>query len=105
MLDSLSIIEKDIETFKLDIENLKKKQVGLEEKVNAMTETVDINFDRGKDLQLLMDRHEQYSRKSSVRINGVVEQNDEDIESVIINTQKKGSVLRLCKMKLILYIV
>ena len=105
MLDRLSIIEKDIETFKLDIENLKKKQVGLEEKVNAMTETVDINFDRGKDLQLLMDRHEHYSRKSSVRINGVVERNDEDIESVIINTLKKGSVLRLCKMKLILYIV
>ena len=89
MLDRLSIIEKEIETFKLDIENLKKTHAGLEEKVNAMAETVDINFDRGKDLQFLMDRHEQYSRNSSVRITGVVEQNDEDIESVIIDTLKK----------------
>ena len=70
-----------------------------------MAETVDINVDRGKDLHFLMDQHEQYSHKCSVRISGVVEQNVEDIESVSIDTLTKEISLRLCKVKSILYIV
>ena len=89
MLDRLAIIEREIETFKLDLECLKKQQTVLEERVNVLGETVGMNFDHCKDLQFLMDRHEQYSRKSSVRIRGVSEENNEDLESVTLNILQK----------------
>ena len=86
MLDRLSIIVREIETFKLGLECLKKQQTALEERVN---ETVGMNVDHCKDLQFLMDRHEQYLRKSSVRIRGVSEENNEDLESVTLNILQK----------------
>ena len=89
MLTRLSSIEKEIETFKMDLETLKEKQAVLEERLDTMNETVGMNFDHGKDLQFLLDRHEQYSRKSSVRIRGVLEQKGEDIEAVTIDSLKK----------------
>ena len=50
-----------------------------------------MTFDHCKDLHRLLDRHEQYSRKSSVRIRGVSEENNEDLESVTLNTLQKES--------------
>ena len=35
-----------------------------------MSEDTGFNHDHGRELQFLMDRHEQYSRKKSVRIRG-----------------------------------
>ena len=89
MLSRLSSIEKEIETFKMDFENLKQKQTVLEERLATMDETVGLNFDHGKDLKFLMDRQDQYSRKSSVRIRGVLEQKGEDIEALTLDTLKE----------------
>ena len=89
MLARLSIIEKEIETFKEDIDNLKVKQSALEDKVISMSENIGTISDHGRDLQFLMDRQEQYSRKNSVRIKGVLERSGEDIEMVTIDTLKK----------------
>ena len=89
MLARLSIIEKEIETFKKDIDDLKAKQSALEDKVNLISDNVGEISDHGRDLQFVMDRQEQYSRKNSVRIKGVVEQSGEDIEKVTIDTLKK----------------
>ena len=89
MLLRLSGIEKEIEYFKVEIDEIKTKQLALEERVKSMSENIAINYDHGRDLQFLMDRHEQYSRKNSVRIRGVTEQNEEDIEMVTIETLKK----------------
>ena len=89
MLLRLSGIEKEIKYFKVEIDEIKTKQFALEERVKLMSENIAINYDHGRDLQFLMDRHEQYSRKNSVRIRGVTEQNGEDIEMVTIETLKK----------------
>ena len=45
-----------------------------------MSEYIGFNYDHGRDLQFLMDRHEQYSRKDSVRIRGVREEMGADID-------------------------
>ena len=55
MLARLSITEKEIETFKKDIDNLKVKQSALEDKVNSMSENIGAISDHGHDLQFLMD--------------------------------------------------
>ena len=68
MLTRLLSIEKEIETCKMDCETRKEKQAVLEERLDTITDIVGMNFDHEKDLQFLLDRHEQYSRKSSVRI-------------------------------------
>ena len=65
------------------------KQSALEDKVNLMSEKIGAISDHGRDLQFLMDRQEQYSRKNSVRITGDSEQSGEDIEMVTIDTLKK----------------
>ena len=90
MLARLSIIEKEIETFKKkDIDDLKAKQSALEDKVNLISDNVGDISDHGRDLQFFMDHQEQYSWKNSVRIKGVVEQSGEDIKKVKIDTLKK----------------
>jgi len=63
----LSIIEKEIETFKKDIDDLKAKQSALEDKVNLISDNVGEMSDHGRDLQFVMDRQEQYSRKNSIK--------------------------------------
>ena len=65
------------------------KQSALEDKVNLMSEKIGAISDHGRDLQFLMDRQEQYSRKNSVRITGDSERSREDIEMVTIDTLKK----------------
>ena len=89
MLARWSTIEEEIERFKSDISDLKRKQSDLESKVNAMSDDINVNFDNGKDLQFLIDRHEQYSRKNSIRIRGVLEETGEDIEKLTLDTLKK----------------
>ena len=84
MSNSISGIEKEIKYFKVEIDEIKTKQLALEERVKSMSENIAINYDHGRDLQFLMDCHKQYSRKNSVRIRGVTEQNGEDIEMVTI---------------------
>ena len=37
-----------------------------------MSDDISLNYDHGKDLQFLIDRQEQYSRKNSIRIPGGV---------------------------------
>ena len=67
----------------------------LEERLATMEETVGMNFDHGKDLTCLMDRQEQYSCTSSVRIRGVLEQKGEDIEALTLDSLKKDSGINI----------
>ena len=54
-----------------------------------MFKEISFTCDHGKDLHFLIDRHEQYSRKKSIRIRGVVEEMGEGIEKVSLETVKK----------------
>ena len=89
MLARLTTIEEESQTFKVDIADFKSKQSDLESKVNAMLDEISLNYDHGKDLQFLIDRQEQYSRKNSIRMRGVREEMGEDIEKVTLETLKK----------------
>ena len=72
----------------MDLDTLKEKHAVLEERLDTITEIVGIHFDHGKELQFLLDRHEQYSRNSSVRIRGVLEQKGEDSKALTIDSLK-----------------
>ena len=100
MLARLTTIEDQIEKFKVDISVLKTKQSELDSKVNAMSKEISLNCDHGKDLQFVIDRHEQYSRKNSIRLRGVVEEMGEDIEKVTLETLKKELDLDLVRSEI-----
>ena len=89
MLARLTTTGEEIDKFKVDIADLKTKTSDLESKVNAMSDDMSLNYDHGKDLQLLIDRQEQYFRKNSIPIRGVREEMGEDIEKVTLETLKK----------------
>ena len=89
MLARLTTIEEEIDKFKVDIADVKSKHSDLESKVNAMSNDISLNYDHGRDLQFLIDRQEQYSRKNSICIRGVREEMGEDIEKVTLGTLKK----------------
>ena len=59
MLARLTTSEEHIEKFKVDISVLKPKQSDLDSKVNAMSKEISLKCDHGKDLQFVIDRHEQ----------------------------------------------
>ena len=88
MMNRLASLEAQIEKFKDEIEVLKTKNMELESNVNSLSESVANNFDHGRDLQFLIDRQEQYSRKNSIRIKGVMEEDGENIESKMLSTLK-----------------
>ena len=89
MLARLTTKEEEIDKVKVDIADLQTKQVDLESKVNALSNDIRLNYDHGKDLQFLIDRQEQYSRKNSIRIRGVKEEMGEDIEKVTLETPER----------------
>jgi len=78
--------------FKVEMVDLKTKQSDLESKVKVISEEIGFNHDHGRDLQILMDPHEQCSSKKSIRIRGVKEEMGEDIEQVPLETSKKNSI-------------
>ena len=88
MMNHLASLEAQIEKFKDEIEVLKTKNMELESNVDSFSESVANNFDHGRDLQFLVDRQEQYSRKNSIRIKGVMEEDGENIESIMLLTLK-----------------
>ena len=89
MLNRLSSLEEQIEKFKIEIKNLKAKNSELEANLNVLSENVACNYDHGRDLQFLVDKQEQYSRKSSVRIIGMKEEAGEGIEKKTIEMLKE----------------
>ena len=87
MLARLTPIEEDIEKFKVDISVLKTEQLDLDSKVNTMSKEISVNCDHDKDLQCLIDRQEQYSRKTSIPSRGVMEVMGENIKTVTLETK------------------
>ena len=92
MLAQLSTIEEEFERLKVDISDQERK-LDLESKVRAMSNEISFNCDNDKDLQYLLGHHEQYSRKKSIRLRGVVEEMGEDFEKITLDTLKKELVL------------
>ena len=66
ILNHLSSLEEQIEKFKIEIKSVKAKNSELEANLNILSENVACTYDHGRDLQVLVDKQEQYSRKSSV---------------------------------------
>ena len=81
-------METQIDKFKQDIDELRTQNSKLESTINSLSESVASNFDHRKDLQFLIDRQQQYSRKNSIRITGVMEEPGENIESKSISILK-----------------
>ncbi len=88
ILDRLTNLEKKMETMKKDFESSKEVMSMTGEKVSEVSQQVHHNICQGQDLQFLIDKHEQYSRKNSIRIRDVKEERDEDIEAITINVLK-----------------
>ena len=89
IMNRLSSLESQMEKFKEEIDDLRTQTTNLKSTINSLSESVGNNYDHGKDLQFLVDRQEQYSRKNSIRITGVTEETGESIENKTISILKK----------------
>ena len=89
ILTRLTTIEAEMEKIKIEAEDMKEKQIILTEDITHMKKGIDGNFNNGKDLQFLMDRHEQYSRKNSIRVHNLKEEANEVVEDLIIQAMKE----------------
>ena len=88
MLVRLADIENELEKVKGDVEVVKGKHEVLESKVVVMEDKIKKNNNHGFDMKFLLDRHEQYSRKNSIRVQDVKEEDGENIEQLTIETIK-----------------
>ena len=88
IMNRLSSLESQMEKFKEEIDDLRTQTTNLKSTINSLSESVGNNYDHGKDLQFLVDRQEQYSRKNSIRITGVTEETGESIENKTISILK-----------------
>ncbi len=86
MLERLSKIESDFEKVKNDISQIHERQEKAEEEINAVRNEA---FSKISDLTFLIDKQEQYSRKSSVRLYDVREEENENCQDLVIDVLKK----------------
>ena len=77
-----------MEKLKKDTEVLQTKQAVLESNIHINKANIISNGCHGRDLQFLIDRHEQYSRKNSIHIHDLKEGTNESTEQLTIQTLK-----------------
>ncbi len=78
-----------MERVKTDICYLSTKQANFEHELNLIKDDVADNGRRLTDLDFLLDKQEQYSRKTSIRIFDVKEEESENCEELCINVLKE----------------
>ncbi|MCP4481272.1 MAG: hypothetical protein GY817_00375 [bacterium] len=89
VIERLGIIESEFENLKTDVEGMKAKQALVEQDMGVMKNNIHINYNQGTNLQFGLDRQEQYSRKNSIRIYDVKEEEEEAIEDLCIKLLKE----------------
>ena len=82
ILERISDVEKDISGLKEDVQSLKIDQSALGQKIDSLGESV-------SHLKFELNRSEQYSRKSSIRVYGVRETDGERVGEKVIEKIKE----------------
>ncbi len=85
----LDTFEKELHAVKESVTILNEKQMEIENEVASTKEELNNNFCSIKDLEFAAARQEQYSRKSSLRIFNIKEENGECAEDVCVENLKK----------------
>ena len=82
ILDRVGAVETELNSLKTEVEGVKTSQENVKTKVDMVERKVqDLNFE--------INRLEQYSRKSSIRIYGIREEEREKMTEKVLNTVKQ----------------
>ena len=87
--ERLATIEADFKNVKDDIQSLKKDQHSNSESIHHLQQKTDWQYGNMKEFEFELARQEQYSRKASVRIFGVDENEGENVEALCIQALKE----------------
>ncbi len=96
MLRRLCTIETDLEKLKSDYVELVKKHEILQERVKEVKQEADESYSNSLDMNFSLDRLEQYSRKSSIRVLNVKEDKGENVEELVIRCLKDEINVDIC---------
>ena len=88
ILERVGAVESELNNLKTEVEGVKVNQANVNAKVNLFEKSV-----RGLNFEI--NRLEQYSRKSSVRIYGIHEEEGEKVTEKVINTIKEEIGVKL----------
>ena len=96
ILDALKLIvnrldkfEEELVQVKRDVDEITDKQAEMGKSVAVAREEAFSNECRIKDMEFVLDRQEQYSRKSSVRVLNIEEETAENVEEKFISVVKE----------------
>ena len=85
IVSCLDKFEENLAQLKTDVEVIGNNQSQLETDLKCASTKIYHNSCGLKDIGFIMDRQEQYSRKSSIRMLKVAEEKDENVEMVCIS--------------------
>ena len=89
ILMKLDKFDKAIEDLKAELKSIGMKQQNMEKDLDSARTDICNNSSEIRDMEFTMHKHEQYSRKSSVRIICVQETREENVEDLSISCVKE----------------
>ena len=88
IISCVDLVEKEIRKVQNSVRELESRQVTFEKDLDCLNSHANEINSCVKDAALELDRPEQYSRKSSVRIHNVIEFDGENVREVVISHLK-----------------
>ena len=86
--ESISLMNEKFEDINKKFDNYEKERKEKEKEIKDLKEKVLILSNEKKDLEQIIDRQEQYSRRNCILIHGVKEEQSEDTDNVLVKLIK-----------------
>lgn len=86
--ESISLMNEKFEDINKKFDNYEKERKEKEKEIKDLKEKVSILSNEKKDLEKIIDRQEQYSRRNCILIHGVKEEQNEDTDNVVVKIIK-----------------
>ena len=86
--ESISLMNEKFEDINKKFDNYEKERKEKEKEIKDLKEKVLILSNEKKDLEQIIDRQEQYSRRNCILIHGVKEEQNEDTDNVVVKLIK-----------------
>ena len=88
LAESISLMNEKFEDINKKFDNYEKERKEKEKEIKDLKEKVLILSKEKKDLEQIIDRQEQYSRRNCILIHGVKEEQNEDTDNVVVKLIK-----------------
>ena len=86
--ESISLMNEKFEDINKKFDNYEKERKEKEKEIKDLKEKVLILSNEKKDLEQIIDKQEQYSRRNCILIHGVKEEQNEDTDNVVVKLIK-----------------